>query len=63
MEVLKLADLGVEPGEVGAAGAGIEVVEFSPPPQRAAGKKFEGEPEEIARQVVELLANEAKIFA
>ena len=63
MEVLKLADLGVDPGEVGAAGAGIEVVEFSPPPQRAAGKKFEGEPEEIARQVVELLANEAKIFA
>jgi electron transfer flavoprotein beta subunit len=63
MEVLTLADLGLQPGEVGAAGAGIEVVEFSPPPQRAAGKKFEGDPEEITRQVVELLANEAKIFA
>jgi electron transfer flavoprotein alpha/beta subunit len=38
-------------------------MELSPPPQRAAGKKFEGEPEEIAKQVVDLLANEAKIFA
>jgi electron transfer flavoprotein beta subunit len=63
MEVLTLADLGLSPDEVGAAGAGVELVEFSPPPQRAAGKKFEGEPEEVARQVVELLANEAKIFA
>jgi electron transfer flavoprotein beta subunit len=63
MEVLTLADLGLDAGEVGPGGAAVEVVELSPPPQRAAGKKFEGEPEEIARQVVELLANEAKIFA
>lgn len=63
MEVLTLADLDIDPGEVGAAGAGIEIVEFAPPSQRLAGKKFEGEPEEITRQVVELLANEAKIFA
>ena len=63
MDNLTLADLGLDPGEVGAAGSGIEIVEFQPPPQRAAGRKFEGEPEEIARQVVDLLANEAKIFA
>lgn len=63
MEVLTLADLGLSPDEVGAAGAGTEIVEFSPPPQRAAGQKFEGDPEEITRQVVDLLANEAKIFA
>ena len=63
MEVLTLAALGIDPGQVGAAGAGIEIVEFSPPPQRAAGQKFEGDPEEITRKVVELLANEAKIFA
>ncbi|HKJ00743.1 MAG TPA: electron transfer flavoprotein subunit beta/FixA family protein [bacterium] len=63
MEVLTLADLGIAPDEVGAAGAGVEIVEFSPPPQRAAGKKFEGDAEEITRQVVDLLANEAKIFA
>ena len=63
MDVLTLADLGLEPGQVGAAGAGIQTVEFAPPPQRAAGQKFEGDAEEITRQVVELLANEAKIFA
>lgn len=63
MDILTLSDLGIDPETVGAAGSGIEIVEFQPPPQRAAGQKFEGEPEEIARQVVELLANEAKIFA
>ncbi len=63
METLTLSDLGMDPGEVGAAGSGVEIVEFMSPPQRAAGQKFEGEPEEITRQVVELLVNEAKIFA
>lgn len=63
MDVLTLADLGLDPAEVGAAGAGIEIIGFDPPPLRAAGRKFEGEPEEIAKEVVELLANEAKIFA
>jgi electron transfer flavoprotein beta subunit len=63
METLTLADLGVEPGQVGTVGAGVQVVAFAPPPQRAAGRKFEGDPEDVTRQVVELLANEAKIFA
>lgn len=63
MENLTLSDLGLDPGEVGAAGARVEVLDYQPPPTRAAGKKFEGEEEEVAQQVVELLANEAKIFA
>jgi electron transfer flavoprotein beta subunit len=63
LDRLTLSDLGIDPGEVGAASAGIALVSFEPPPQRAAGRKFEGEPEEITRQVVDLLANEAKIFA
>ena len=62
MERLTLSDLGVDAATVGAAGAGIEFVEIQPPPARAAGKKFEGEPEEVTRQVVDLLINEAKIF-
>jgi electron transfer flavoprotein beta subunit len=62
-EALKLADLGIAPGDVGAAGARVQVVEILPPAGRAAGKKFEGEAEEITRQVVALLADEAKIFA
>lgn len=62
MEILTLADLEIDPATVGAAGAGIEVVEFQPPPARVAGKKFEGAPEEITREVMGLLVNEAKIF-
>ncbi len=60
---LTLSDLGIDPGEVGSAGAGYEITGYESPAQRAAGRKFEGEPEEIAREVVDLLANEAKIFA
>ena len=63
MDILTLSDLGIDPGEVGAAGSGVEIVEFQPPPQRAAGQKFEGDPEELARPGVEPLATEAKIFA
>ena len=63
MEKFTLAGLGVDPGEVGAAGSRIEVLEFLPPPERAAGQKFEGEEEETTRKVVDLLVNEAKIFA
>ena len=40
-----------------------QVLEFMPPAGRAAGKKFDGDPAEITKQVVDLLANEAKIFA
>lgn len=63
MEILTLGDLGIDPGEVGAAGARIEVTEIQPPPDRAAGKKFEGDEAETTAQVMELLTNEAKIFA
>ncbi len=63
MEVFTLADLDIDPAQVGAAGARIEVLEFTEPPTRAAGKKFEGDEEETTHTVVELLVNEAKIFA
>lgn len=62
-ETLKLADLGLGAEAAGAGGAHVQVVEAFPPKGRAAGKKFEGDPEELARKVVDLLANEAKIFA
>ena len=62
MEILTLADLEIDPATVGAAGAGIEVVEMQSPRARAASKKFEGGPEEITREVMGLLVNEAKIF-
>lgn len=62
-DALKLGDLGVNPSDVGATGARIVVAEFMSPKGRAAGKKFEGDAEEITKKVVDLLANEAKIFA
>jgi electron transfer flavoprotein beta subunit len=34
-----LADLGIDPGEVGAAGATTEVVDFAPRPPRQAGQQ------------------------
>ncbi|MBI3992370.1 MAG: electron transfer flavoprotein subunit beta/FixA family protein [Candidatus Lambdaproteobacteria bacterium] len=63
MEVLKVADLGLSAGDVGSAGARIQVVEYLPPPARSAGKKFEGDEAETTAQVMNLLTNEAKIFA
>lgn len=63
MEIYTLSDLGIDPSDVGSAGARIEVVEIMSPPERAAGQKFEGDEDETTRTVVELLVNEAKIFA
>jgi len=62
-ETLKLADLGLGADAAGAGAARVQVIEALPPKGRAAGKKFEGDPEELARKLVDLLANEAKIFA
>jgi electron transfer flavoprotein alpha/beta subunit len=53
----------VTPGDGGAAGARTQLAEVTPPAGRAAGKKFDGDPAEITKKVIDLLANEAKIFA
>lgn len=56
------ADIGVSPEEVGKAGAKVEVLSMSMPPERAAGRVIEGEPEEAAKEVVKLLREEAKVI-
>lgn len=56
------ADVGLDAGEVGAAGAMVEVVEVLPPPERPAGRIIPGEPAEAAKEVVRLLREEAKII-
>jgi electron transfer flavoprotein beta subunit len=56
------ADVGLEAGEVGVAGAKVEVLEMLPPPERPPGRIIEGEPEEAARKVVQLLRDEAKVI-
>lgn len=57
-----VADVGLDPGEVGAAGAMVEVVEILPPPERPAGRIIPGEPAEAAKEVVRLLREEAKVI-
>ena len=41
LEQLTLADIGIDAGSVGWAGAGQEITEIAPVPARAAGEKFE----------------------
>ena len=57
-----VADVGLDLGEVGAAGAMVEVVEVLPPPERPAGRIIPGEPAEAAKEVVRLLREEAKVI-
>lgn len=57
-----VADIGLEAGDVGAAGARLEVVEVLPPPERPPGRIIGGEPPEAAKEVVRLLREEAKVI-
>ena len=63
MDILHLAAVGIDATEVGEAGRQTRIVRFLEPEARKAGQKFEGNEEETTRQVLDLLVNEAKIFA
>ena len=62
IEVMDLAALGTSSDEVGGETPKSEVIEFMASKTRKAGQKFEGDAAEITAQVVDLLANEAKVF-
>jgi len=53
------AELGIDPGTVGAAGAKLEIVSLSLPPERGAGQIISGNPVEACRELVRLLWEEA----
>jgi electron transfer flavoprotein beta subunit len=60
---VKAADLGLDPGSVGAAGAKTRIIKMTSPPQREDAKMIEGEtPEETAAQLAKLLREEAKVI-
>jgi electron transfer flavoprotein beta subunit len=59
---IDLAGLGMDAGEVGEKGAKLKTKNYRLPPQREAGKKLEGEPEETAAQLAKLLREEAKLI-
>lgn len=52
----KAADL------LGGETAKVELIKYTLPPERTAGKKVEGEPEEVAEQLVKFLREEAKVI-
>jgi len=58
----QVGDVGLDAGQVGTAGAKVQVVEVTPPPERPPGRIVEGDPEEAARKVVHLLRDEAKVI-
>jgi electron transfer flavoprotein beta subunit len=60
--VMDLAALGTSHDEVGGATLKSEIVEFIEQQERKGGHKFEGDAAEITAQVVDLLANEAKVL-
>lgn len=62
IQVMDLGKLGLSAGDAGADALTSEVVEYIAPEKRKAGRKWEGDPAEITAQVVELLANEAKVI-
>jgi len=62
LKTMTLADLGMDSAQVGSAGALLEVLEVTLPPARSAGKILTGDPAAVAKQLVDLLKNEAKIL-
>jgi electron transfer flavoprotein beta subunit len=62
IDVMDLAALGTSHDEVGGAAPKSEIVEFIAQEKREGGQKFEGDAAEITAQVVNLLANEAKVL-
>jgi electron transfer flavoprotein beta subunit len=62
IQVMDLAGLGTSYEEVGGSALRSEVAQFMESETRQAGQKFEGDAAEITAKVVDLLANEAKVF-
>ena len=59
IESLNLSDLNLDSDTLIPA---TQITSYEPVPSRKAGQKFEGEPEEIAVQVAQLLDTEANVF-
>ncbi|UCE03186.1 MAG: electron transfer flavoprotein subunit beta/FixA family protein [Candidatus Latescibacterota bacterium] len=56
------ADLGLGAEEIGSGGSGVQLTRLLPLPERGECKFVEGEPQEAARALVQLLRNEAKVI-
>ena len=56
-------DLGLDPDAVGAAGSRLEIVSVDFPEAGAGAQVLEGDPKQIAQQLVEKLRKEARVLA
>ncbi len=55
------ADLGLDPAQVGRQGSAVRVEAIEPPPDRAAGKIFDGDPKTAVHALVQHLTDEQVI--
>lgn len=62
IETLKATDLGLNAAEIGPGSNTVMLLSLSLPPERQAGKILTGDPQDAARQLVDLLHNEAKVI-
>ena len=62
IHVMDLATLGVSSDDISGAGPRSEVIEFMASQSRKGGRKYEGDAADITAQVVDLLANDAKVL-
>ncbi|MFO8088354.1 MAG: electron transfer flavoprotein subunit beta/FixA family protein [Desulfatiglandaceae bacterium] len=63
LEEKNLADLGLDAAAIGESARKLEVLELTPPPERAPGKIVEGgTPQEKAAELARLLHEEAKVI-
>lgn len=62
LTVLTLADLGLDPGQVGSNGAKLVVEKIESPPVRSDGKIIEGEPAQAVAELVRVLREEIKVL-
>jgi electron transfer flavoprotein beta subunit len=62
LETLNAAAIGVDTAETGAQGSRSSLKSLSLPPSRQAGKILQGEPQEVVKQLIGLLHDEAKLI-
>lgn len=62
IDVVDAAKSGLAASDIGDKGSKAKITKFSLPPERLAGKILEGEPNQVAAQLVKLLREEAKMI-
>jgi len=62
LETVNAAAIGINAGETGAQGSTSTIEKLSVPPARQAGKILQGEPQDVVKQLVHMLHDEAKVI-